>query len=178
MESPKIHTVKSGIVTIIEGIDKVSELTGKIGGYTTLILIIAIMFYEVIARYVFNSPTTFALEFSIFFQILLVATTAPYILKKEGHVSIGLLMERFSENTRNWLLCITSIIGSLYCAFLSVEMWKTASWSLKVKTASETVGVPLAPIQFALFAGLVLLSLQFISRSLKYYKLTQKHINK
>jgi TRAP-type C4-dicarboxylate transport system permease small subunit len=154
-------------------INKVSKALGKTAGYSTLMLIMGVMFYEVIARYVFNSPTRFALEFAIYFQILLTASAAPYILQLEGHVSIGLVTERMSAKTRNWFLSITSIVGALYCGFLSVQMWKTAAWTLRVGTASETMGVPLAPLQFALFGGLVLLSLQFVARSYKYYQLTK-----
>lgn len=149
-------------------IEKTSGAVGKYGGRTVLVLIILIMVYEVIARYVFNKPTMWALEFAVYAQVLLVALSVAYVLREEGHVCIGLVIEQFSEKKRHWLMCVNSIIGALFCAVLSVQMWNTARWSLKVSTASETMGVPLAPIQFILLGGLILLSLQFLARSYKY----------
>ena len=150
------------------GIDGTSGFIGRYGGRALLAIIIFIMVYEVIARYVFNSPTDWALEFAIYGQVLLVALSAAYVLREEGHVSIGLVIEQFSERTQHWFVCANSIIGALYCIVLSIQVWNTARWSYQVKTASDTVGVPLAPLQFILFGGLVLLSLQFLSRSYRY----------
>ena len=152
------------------GIANTSGAVGKYGGRATLIVIILIMLYEVIARYVFNQPTMWALEFAIFAQALLVALSAAYVLREEGHVSMGLVIEQFSEGKRHWFMCANSIIGALYCAVLSIQIWNTARWSLEVRTASETMGVPIAPLQFILFGGVVLLSLQFLARSYAYGK--------
>lgn len=153
---------------VSRAIDKTSGAVGKYGGRAMLVLIILIMVYEVIARYLFNHPTMWALEFAIYAQVLLVALSAAHVLREEGHVSIGLVIEQFSERKRHWFMCVNSIIGALYCVVLSVQMWNTARWSFEVKTASETMGVPLAPMQFILLGGFVLLSMQFLARSYAY----------
>ncbi len=153
---------------IARGIEKTSGAVGKYGGRAMLVLIILIMLYEVIARYVFNQPTMWALEFAIYGQVLMVALSAAYVLREDGHVSMGLVIEQFSDRKRHWFLCASSILGALYCVVLSIQMWNTARWSLEVKTASETMGVPLAPMQFILLGGFILLSLQFLARSHAY----------
>lgn len=154
--------------TIVRIVDATSGLLGKYGGRSMLVLIILIMVYEVIARYVFGRPTMWALEYSIYSQVLLVALSAAYVLREEGHVAVGLVLERCSERRRNWLICASSIVGAGYCAVLTIQMWNTASWSFRVNTASETMGVPLAPLQFILTAGMCLLGLQFLARSYVY----------
>ncbi|MBW7923158.1 MAG: TRAP transporter small permease [Burkholderiaceae bacterium] len=145
-----------------------SGFVGKYAASALLVAIVLIMAYEVVARNLFGRPTTWALEYAIYSQILFVALSAAYVLREEGHVSIGLVLEQLSQRKRNGLLCISSIAGAVYCAVLTVQMWKTASWSLRVGTASETMGVPLAPLQFVLAAGLCLLGLQFIARGFAY----------
>jgi TRAP-type C4-dicarboxylate transport system permease small subunit len=155
---------------IFRGIEKTSGAVGKYGGRTMLVLIIFIMVYDVIARYVFNRPTMWALEFAIYAQVLLVALSAAYVLREEGHVCIGLVIEQFSEKKRHWFICANSIIGALYCVVLSIQIWNTAEWSYEVSSASDTMGVPLAPLQFILLGGLVLLTLQFLARSHAYGK--------
>lgn len=164
-------TFKKALVFLIEGINKVSTAVGLAGGYTTITLSVALTFYEVIARYVFNRPTHFTLESCLMLQVLIVATTTAYILKEEGHVSMGFITERLSRATRNWVTCITSFFGLLYCAFLCTLLWKTAVWNVHVHMVTEDLEWPVAPFQFALCAGLALLGLQFIARSYRYYKL-------
>jgi len=153
---------------ILRAIAAVSGFVGKYGGRSLLMLIIFVMVYEVVARYVFGRPTIWALEIAIYSQVLFVALTAAYVLREEGHVSMGLLLEQFTERRRNWYLCASSIMGAIYSAVVMIQMWNTASWSLRVSTASETVGIPLAPLQFVLTAGLFLLVLQFVARSIEY----------
>ncbi len=160
----------SSAPAIIRIIGATSGLLGKYGGRFMLVLVILIMVYEVVARYVFGRPTMWALEYSIYSQVLLVALSAAYVLREEGHVAVGLVLERCSERRRNWLICTSSIAGACYCAVLTIQMWNTASWSFRVNTASETMGVPLAPLQFVLTAGMCLLGLQFLARSYAYGK--------
>ncbi len=153
---------------ILRAIGAVSGFVGKYGARSLLVLIIFVMVYEVVARYVFGRPTTWALEFAIYSQVLFVALSAAYVLREEGHVSMGLLLERFTERRRNWFMCANSIMGAIYSAVVSIQMWNTANWSLRVGTASETVGIPLAPLQLVLTAGLFLLVLQFVARGVAY----------
>ena len=155
----------------MEVINRISEWVGKVGGYTTVTLSVALTFYEVIMRYGFNSPTRFSLESCLMLQVLIVGTTTAYILKEEGHVGMGFITERLSHTVRNWLTCVTSIFGVFYAAFLCVLLWETAVWNVQVGMVTEDLEVPLAPLQFALFGGLALLGLQFIARSYKYYRL-------
>lgn len=153
---------------IIRVISATSGLLGKYGGFFVLAVTILIMVYEVVARYVFGRPTMWALEYAIYAQALFVTLSAAYVLREEGHVSIGLVLEQLTEVKRNWLVCATSILGAVYSGVLSVQLWNTASWSLRVGTASETMGIPLAPLQFALFGGLCLLGLQFLVRGFEH----------
>ena len=171
MGDGKSSKLVKGLVYTLKGIDKISELVGKVGGYATVSLSVALMSFEVIMRYGFNRPTRFSLESCLILQVLIVATTAAYILKEEGHVSMDFVTERLSPVTRNWLTCITSFFGLFYCAFLCVLLWKTAMWNATIGMVTEDMEIPVAPIQFALFGGLALLGLQFIARSYKYYTL-------
>jgi TRAP-type C4-dicarboxylate transport system permease small subunit len=160
------------IGSVADGISNISHWVGKVGGYATVSLIVGLMFYEVVSRYVFNSPTKFTLETVLLLQMLFVATSAAYILKEEGHVTIGFVTDRLSDNVRNWLTCATSILCALYCAFVCLQLWKTAIWNVRVHAVTDRMDFPIAPFQFFLIAGLALLGLQFIARSYKYYKMT------
>lgn len=156
---------------ILDIISKASEWIGKIGGYCSIGLLISMMFLEVIMRYVFNRPTKFTIEFALFFQILAVAAASAYVLKAGGHISIQFITDMFSEKVRNRVLSIASIVGMLFSGFMCLQLWRTASWNLKVNLVTQTLGIPIAPFQFALFAGFALMGLQFLVQSYKHYKM-------
>ena len=163
--------ISKSIANITNWIDKINERIGIVGGSTIIVLTILVMVFEIIARYIFNSPTRFSLEAAIMFQVLIAAFASGYVLKEEGHISIGFIVERVSERVRNWMLFASSIVGVFYCAILSSQVWNVAIWNLKIMKYSENMGIPITYIQFILFAGLVLLSLQFLARMYKYYRL-------
>ena len=123
-ETTKVFDSGKAVSFPFSWINKTSDFVGKTGGYAALVLVICVMFYEVVARYVFDSPTRFALEYSIMIQMLLVSLAASYILREEGHVSIGIVVENLSEMTRHWFMVVTSIIGAMYCTLLCLTLWK------------------------------------------------------
>jgi len=144
---------------------RVSGAVGRIGGYTAVLATVCLLFYEVIARYVFNAPTTFALELGLVFQVVLVAAAAALVLRDGGHVAIELLTERMSARPRMRLDAVHSLFGALLCALLAWLIWRSAAWSLRVGSLTESIEVPLAPLQFFMFAGFVLLGVQFLCRA-------------
>ena len=160
------------IGSVADRISSISDRVGKVCGYTIVTLIVGLMFFEVISRYIFNSPTKFTLETVLLLQMMFVAVSAAYILKEEGHVTIGFVTDRLSDNVRNWLTCVTSIICALYCAFVCLQLWKTATWNFSVGSVTDVMDFPIAPFQFFLMAGFALLGLQFIVRSYEHYRMT------
>lgn len=154
--------------SLLGSVERVSNAIGRYGGAGLLILLIGVMAYEVGARHLFGAPTRWALEYSTFIQVMLVAVTGAYILNEDGHVHIGLFTEMMPVVWQHRLHAFGSVLGALFCALLATQMWFAAAWAWKVKTASDTMGVPIAPVQFVLFAGLALLALQFLARSIRY----------
>jgi TRAP-type C4-dicarboxylate transport system permease small subunit len=161
-------------VKLFNVISAVSVWVGKVGGYSAIILIIGLMFFEVIMRRVFHRPTTFTLETVLILQAMFVATSAAFILRSEGHVSVTFVTDRLSENLRHWFLCVTSLVSVAFCALICIELWNSAVWNLRTHLATDVMLFPIAPFQFALIAGFVLLGLQFIVRSYEQYKMTDR----
>jgi TRAP-type C4-dicarboxylate transport system permease small subunit len=168
---------KKGLIrTIADGVDWVSGIIGKFIGYSAVVLTVISLFYEVIARYVFNSPTKFTLETGLIMQIILVSSAAAYILKEGGHVSIELVTERLPHRVRHWMNFISSIIGALLCLLLCVQMWRTGSWSSHIGNLTETLEIQIGPIQFFMFGGFALLGIQFLVQSYRSYLLARTQV--
>ncbi|MDD4229737.1 MAG: TRAP transporter small permease [Aminobacterium sp.] len=143
-------------------IAKVNLLIGYCSGLGILAMGI-ILFYEVIARYVFNSPTIWAQEVSIILFIWTMLAGAAYTLQVGKHVQIDLLTIRLSKKTQSFLELITSIIGMFFSAYVTLQGVKMLEATLKYHKLSATpLRVPLWIPQLALPVGFGLLTLQFI----------------
>ena len=106
--------------------ERLNLLIGYCGGISILAMGI-ILFYEVVARYVFNSPTIWAQEVSIIIFMWAMLGGAAYTLQVGKHVKIDLLTVHLSEKTQSVLETITSIIGMLFSAYVTfqgIEMLK------------------------------------------------------
>ncbi len=143
-------------------VERVNLLLGYCSGLGILAMGI-ILFYEVIARYFFNSPTIWAQEISIYLFIWTMLAGAAYTLQVGKHVRIDLLIIRFSKKTQNFLEFVTSIFGMLFSAYVTVQGWNMLKATLKYHKLSATpLRVPMWIPQLALLVGFGLLTLQFI----------------
>ena len=122
-----------------------------------------ILFYEVVARYFFNSPTIWAQEVSQYLFIWTMLAGAAYTLQVGKHVRIDLLIIRFSKKTQTFLEVLTSIFGMLFSAYVTVQGWNMVQATLKYHKLSATpLRVPLWIPQLALSVGFLLLTLEFM----------------
>lgn len=173
METKEKGFLRRAISSAAQNIDRFTVFLGKVFGCVTVIVTVGLLFYEVIVRYVFNSPTRFTLEVGLIMQIVLVSLASAYALMVGAHVKIELLTERLPHKARNWLNFFNSITGTLFCLLLCVILWRTGSWSLKVGNYTEMLELPLAPLQFLMFGGMALLGVQFLFRSYRSYVLAR-----
>ncbi len=143
-------------------VERVNLILGYCSGLGILAMGI-ILFYEVIVRYFFNSPTIWAQEISIYLFIWTMLAGAAYTLQVGKHVRIDLLIIRFSKKTQSFLEFFTSILGMLFSAFVTLQAWNMLEATLKYHKLSATpLRVPLWIPQLALLVGFALLTLQFI----------------
>lgn len=113
---------------------KWEELNGKTGtwihrlngisgcGAAICVLAAAIIIcVEIISRFLFNSPTTWVLEISVYLCIAAGFLGAAYTLQHNAHFSITIVAERFSEKGQRILRLVTSSMAMIYCM---VFVWK------------------------------------------------------
>lgn len=123
-----------------------------------------ILFIEVFARYVFNSPTVWAHGYTqrIFgsYFILMGAFT----LLAGGHVRIDLLSNRFSDKISRWFDLLNLGLLLLWASVLIIESWTFFQNSWKVKEVDQMVlAHPIYPVKFMLFVGSILIAVQGLS---------------
>ncbi len=148
----------------------VSRLNATIGEFVAFwsILAVIVYYYEVIARYVFNSPTNWAHEsmFLMFGMQYLLA--GGYVLREGAHVRVDVIYMHLSKRLRAIVDLVSSIFFFIFTITLMVTGWIFFNDSFEVGEVSFTEwGIQYWPIKFALPLGAVLLLLQGIAQLLK-----------
>jgi C4-dicarboxylate transporter, DctQ subunit len=121
-----------------------------------------ILTYEVFVRYVFNAPTIWVQETSIYLYMWTMLAAGSYTLQKRKHVHVDLLVDRLPARPRSLLEAMTSAVGTLFCAIVSVQAYQMIAATVRFGKVSATpLRVPLWIPQSALLMGFVLLTCQF-----------------
>ena len=148
-------------------IDAVSEWTGKVVSFLIMALAFLVGF-EVVMRYVFQSPTVWAGEVSIMMFGTFVIIGGAYTLRYNGHVNMDILHGKFPPRIRALVDIITSFLAF---AFVIAILWKGghSAWkSIKaLEHASTLWAPPLYPIRTMVPIGAFLLLLQLLARLIR-----------
>ena len=84
---------------IIRWIDRFSDVTGRLISLTMLLLV-GIITYEVVARYFFRAPTVWVFESSTMANGSAFMLGCAYALHKGAHVRTDIFWENYSERTK------------------------------------------------------------------------------
>jgi TRAP-type mannitol/chloroaromatic compound transport system permease small subunit len=148
----------------------ISKLNARAGEFVAYWSIIAVFvyYYEVVARYVFNSPTNWAHEsmFLMFGMQYLIA--GGFCLRENAHVRVDVIYAQLSKRTRAVMDVITSVFFFIFVLTLLVTGWTFFYDSYEIGEVSFTEwGIQYWPVKFALSAGAILLLLQGIAQLAK-----------
>jgi TRAP-type C4-dicarboxylate transport system permease small subunit len=101
---------------------------GFAGGAASVALITGAFWYEVVARYFFNAPTSWAYDVASFLLCPTIFLTVPEMTRRNAHVVISYLIDNTSQQFRAPLfrmLMLTGAIVCLICAWITgAETWR------------------------------------------------------
>jgi len=168
----KAHQEKSS--NFMGRLTKIFDYTLKGTAYFSGGLIIILMLsisYEVVMRYFFNSPTSWAIDFSGYMQYAIVMLGAAWVLKRNGHTKIDLLSAQLKGKKQTILNAITSSIGLLTC---TVFFWEglTATWQAyqRHEFLYREIEIPVAPLFVIFPISFLLLCIQFAREIYNYLR--------
>ncbi|OGP62370.1 MAG: hypothetical protein A2170_16120 [Deltaproteobacteria bacterium RBG_13_53_10] len=114
--------MKNNLARMLAGLSRVIGWLITAGGYAGSYLVVFAMLitaFDVVARYVFNSPTLFAYDLSRYVYFYVTLLLAPWVLRQEGHVRIDVVLLLIREKKHRAVLeFITSMLVILACAIL------------------------------------------------------------
>ena len=133
---------------------------GEFVSYWTVIAVF-VLYYEVVARYVFNSPTIWAHEgmFLLFGMQYMLA--GGFCLRHGAHVRVDVLHMMMPPRVRAAVNLFTSIFFFIFAAALAATGWIFFRDSFAIRESSFTEwAIPYFPVKFMLPLGGALLILQ------------------
>ena len=97
------------MIKLDSAIDTLNEKIGFYGSYLVLPLI-AVVGWEVMMRYGFNAPTSWAFELTVFIYGMHYSLALAYAHKNDTHVAIDIFEARLPEKPRTILRIITNLV--------------------------------------------------------------------
>jgi len=155
------------MIKILDFIDKTNETTNKLASLLFVpMTLIAVS--EVIMRYVFNSPTTWAWDVNVQLFALMVVFGAGSTLFRGGHVAVDLVVNKLSPKKQ---ILLKLIAYAFFIFSVGVIVWQSwiFSWrSVLIREKASTLLSPVVyPLKIGIFCGVTLLWLQGISLFVK-----------
>lgn len=142
-----------------------------------LAMIIVLVSADALGRYFFNQPILWVTEISEYSLIFITFLGSAWLLKKDGHVKMEVVLNYFNKATQAILGIISSLIGVVTYTFFvwygTLTTWRYFETGYFRPTVLE---IPFAPIAAIIPIGSVFLVVQFLRRTLKYYELWKEAI--
>ena len=149
---------------ILHSIDAFSSWVGYITS-TLIFAMLAVLLYEICARYLFHAPTIWAHETSAFIFGAYFMLASAYVLCIRGHVSINIFYDRLSVRMQAILDLVTFIFFLLMCITLIWHGGRVALDAWRMGETSQSVwGPPLYPIRTLIPIGAIILLIQGIAK--------------
>lgn len=152
------------IARLVKWITKFEEIFLYISGVVLGVLALSV-FYEVVSRYVFNRPTIWANEISVYLMQFLVFFTIGILLIEGKHIQVTFFIERLKGVPRKILEVINVSLVFIFAYVLIVYGYKFMMNAFTREMSSPTLlEVPLwIPYSFIPIGG-VLLAIATICR--------------
>lgn len=148
-------------------IELVNIRAGEFAAYWAVISVF-VYYYEVIARFAFNSPTNWVHESMFLMYGMQYMLAGAYAYREDQHVRVDVIYTKFSPRGKAIADIITSVFFFIFVGVLFWTSWRFAADSINNDEHSFTEwGVQYWPIKLMMPIGAGLLFLQGISKLIK-----------
>ncbi len=158
-----------GARKLASAIDTLNARIGVAISYLVYV-IMAIIAYEVAARYMFNKPTPWAHDLGGWLQVFYIFLGGAWALQRGYFVRVDVFYSRFSPRLR---ACVDLFVGT---ALMAAFAWAMTTRGLDFGIKSFRLGevpqhgaweAPVWPSKMAIVAGMLLLSLAWFARAIR-----------
>lgn len=146
--------------------DALSAWFGKVFGWLIILMTLG-MSFEVASRYLFNSPTPWALDISFIMYGTLFMMGGAYTLSRGGHVRGDFIYRLWSERTQakvDLTLYILFFLPGVTALIFSGWKYASRSWSYAEVSVNSPAGIPIYQFKTVIVAAGILLMIQGIAQ--------------
>lgn len=150
--------------------DRIEWINVKAGEYVAWWSLIAVFvyYYEVVARFIFNSPTNWVHESMFLMFGMQYMLSGAYAYREDQHVRVDVIYAKFSPRGKAIADIITSVFFFIFIGTMLVTGYRFAADAVNVGEHSFTEwGIQYWPIKLTIPIGAALLLLQGISKLIK-----------
>ncbi len=150
--------------------DFIEMINVKAGEYVAWWSLIAVFvyYYEVLARFVFNSPTNWVHESMFLMFGMQYMLSGAYAYREDQHVRVDVIYAKFSPRGKAIADIITSVFFFIFIGTMLVTGYRFAADAVNVGEHSFTEwGIQYWPVKLAIPIGAALLLLQGVAKLIK-----------
>ncbi len=154
---------------VIRGIDRFSDLIGKLVSLSMLFLVVTIT-YEVIARYVFNAPTVWVYEASFMVNGAAFMLGCAYAMLKGAHVRTDIYWETYSERKKGIIDLLSYLVLFFPTMFTLMAISIDDAWlsySIGERSQESVWRAIMWPFRASIPLAALLFTIQGVSEALK-----------
>ncbi len=142
------------------------------------VVLLLIVTYGIVARYIFNNSPIWAEEICCYLFIFMVWMPLGWILKGDHNIALDLVIKNVSPEKRRWLEIINSFVGFLFCLVLFWYSVKYTFFQYRFDFRSSTLlAVPLWIPYLVIPLGVILITLQYLVKIRGYISLLSDQKN-
>lgn len=148
---------------------------GMVAASAILAFLMLTVFLDVVLRNTGNDPLPWALEYVQYGLLFMTFLGTGYVLKKESHVCLDIVLSKLSHRHRHFIEIINSIVCaviSLLLAYFSlrlcVEQFKAHSYQPTPMETPDFIVFGVIPL------GTFLLTIQFFRRAFNHFLLWKR----
>jgi TRAP-type C4-dicarboxylate transport system permease small subunit len=135
---------------------------GIVAGLATLVMMVIVV-ANVIGRYLFNAPIPGAFEVSQSVLTVTIFLSLALTQFHDGHIKVVILTRLLPLRGRRWVAVLMLLVAASLFAIASYATLEFAWESYLVNEQERgSIQYPLWPVKFVVFAGLVLLCIQYL----------------
>lgn len=138
------------------------HFSGVVAGCVAFLMMVLVVANTVL-RFFFNAPIVGTLEITESMLTVMIFLSLALTQFEGGHIHVVLLTDRFPAPLRRASRFVAMLLGFLFFAWCSYAAWGFAmkSWAID-EHEWGAISFPLYPVKFVVFAGLLLLTFQFL----------------
>jgi TRAP-type mannitol/chloroaromatic compound transport system permease small subunit len=150
--------------------DWIDRINGKLGEYVAYWGVIAVFayYYEVLARFVFNSPTNWVHESMFLMFGMQYMISGAYAYREDQHVRVDVFYSKFSTRGKALADVVSSVFFFIFTITLLWTGWRFAADAVNNHESSFTEwGIQYWPVKLTIPIGAALIILQGVAKLIK-----------